>query len=130
MYSTAERMSASEALVPPLGGMAPLPLMALATSAGMPCAMRGAHAALSPNFGAPAAPVPWQAKQADLYSASPAPPAAAVAAGAAAATVVAGAAAAAGAAVAAGAETATICGAEAAAVVAAAAGRWGSANWA
>jgi len=33
--------------------------------------MRGAHAALSPNFGAPAMPAPWQATQAWLYTVSP-----------------------------------------------------------
>ena len=33
--------------------------------------MRGAQAALSPNFGAPAMPAPWQAEQVDLKSSSP-----------------------------------------------------------
>jgi len=36
-----------------------------------PCAMRGAQAAWSPIFGAPAMPAPWQATQAWLYTVSP-----------------------------------------------------------
>ena len=43
--------------------MTPLPLSAASYSASMPVLMRGAHAALSPNFGAPAMPAPWQATQ-------------------------------------------------------------------
>ena len=35
--------------------------------------MRGAQSSLSPSLGAPATPAAWQAKQACLYSASPAP---------------------------------------------------------
>jgi len=59
MYSTAARTSASEsALLPPLGGIAPLPAIAVFTSVSSPVAMRGAHAALSPNLGAPATPAP------------------------------------------------------------------------
>src|SRR4051812_39279009 len=81
-------MSASGAGLPPLGGMAPLPFSAELYSAGTPCAMRGAQAPLSPNFGAPATPAAWHATQTCLYVPSPLPPAAgAAAAGAAAATV-------------------------------------------
>src|SRR5689334_10497716 len=61
-------MSASLALEPPFGGIAPLPLIALAVSASTPCAARGAHAALSPTFGAPATPVAWHALQTWLKS--------------------------------------------------------------
>src|SRR6187551_698630 len=56
-------MSASLALDPPLGGIAPLPLIAFAVSASIPCAIRGAHAALSPTLGAPAIPGVWQVLQ-------------------------------------------------------------------
>ena len=42
--------------VTPIGGIAFLPFMALAKSASTPLLMRGPHAALSPNFGAPASP--------------------------------------------------------------------------
>jgi hypothetical protein len=63
MYATTPLISASLALEPPLGGIAPLPLIALAVSASTPCAVRGAQAALSPTFGAPATPVAWQALQ-------------------------------------------------------------------
>src|SRR4051812_30800555 len=80
MYSTVARISASDALEPPLGGMAFLPLMAFCTSTGRPCAMRAAQAALSPNFGAPAMPVAWQVAQVCLNSASPDPAAAPAAA--------------------------------------------------
>jgi hypothetical protein len=46
MYSTAARMSASGIeVLPPFGGMAPLPLMALAVRASRPVARRGAQAA-------------------------------------------------------------------------------------
>src|SRR5687767_5989376 len=61
--------------------------MADACIAGRPCARRGPHAALSPSFGAPAAPVPWHATQAVSYVDLPAPPAAAVFTGAAGAAV-------------------------------------------
>ena len=45
-------MSASESeLLPARGGIAPFPLITDATSASVPVAMRGAYAALSPNFG-------------------------------------------------------------------------------
>src|SRR3954465_13734413 len=91
MYSTAALTSASGAALPPLGGIAPLPLSALLTSVGRPCAIRGAQAALSPNFGAPATPAPWQATQVVSNKALPLPPAAA--AGAAAVVVAAAAAA-------------------------------------
>src|SRR5436190_22776691 len=56
-------MSASLALEPPFGGIAPLPLIAFAVRASMPCAIRGAHAALSPTLGAPAMPGVWQVLQ-------------------------------------------------------------------
>ena len=63
----------------------------------MPCLMRGAHAALSPGFGALAAPVPWHAKHVAWNTALPsAAPAAAPPADAAADAPVAGAAAVAG----------------------------------
>ena len=42
------------------------PSRACLCSTSMPFAMRGAHAALSPNFGAPPIPWPWQAVQAAL----------------------------------------------------------------
>ena len=42
-----------------------LPLVAFLSSVADPCAMRGAQAALSPAFGAPAAPLAWQAWQTD-----------------------------------------------------------------
>ncbi len=48
----------------------------------MPCAMRGAQAALSPIFGAPAMPVPWQAEQAVSKTDFPSVGIAAAAAGA------------------------------------------------
>src|SRR6201986_541856 len=81
--------SASGALLPPLGGMAPLPCSALLCSVFRPCAMRGAHAALSPNFGAPATPAAWQTKHTFSYVALPsgAEPPLAAAPGAATATV-------------------------------------------
>jgi len=64
-------MSASDAVEPPLGGMAPLPLMTLAVIASMPVLMRGAQAALSPNLGEPVTDCAWQAVQTCLYGASP-----------------------------------------------------------
>jgi hypothetical protein len=87
-YATADLISASEAVEPPLGGIAPLPLMALAVNPSSPATKRGAQAALSPNLGAPATPATWHTEQACLYNASPAPAATVVApaAGAAAAT--------------------------------------------
>jgi hypothetical protein len=42
-----------------------VPLIALFTSASIPALARGAHCAASPNFGAPAMPVPWQPAQVD-----------------------------------------------------------------
>src|SRR5438132_1565682 len=62
-------MSASLALEPPLGGIAPLPLTTLAVRPSTPCARRGAQAALSPIFGAPATPAAWQAWQVCVKSA-------------------------------------------------------------
>src|ERR1700712_4466223 len=82
-------MSASDAVEPPRGGIAPLPLMALAVRPSMPCAMRGAHAALSPSFGAPAMPAVWQAVQICVNSAG-GPLVASAFAGSAAATVATG----------------------------------------
>jgi hypothetical protein len=62
--ATAALTSASDNdAFPPLGGIAPLPLSALACSASRPVLMRGAQAALSPSFGAPATPGVWQAVQ-------------------------------------------------------------------
>src|SRR5207302_1985810 len=56
------RTSASEsAVLPPLGGIAPLPFNADCRSVSMPCWMRGAQADLSPSLGEPATPVEWQA---------------------------------------------------------------------
>lgn len=66
MYVTADLMSASEAAEPPLGGMAPLPLITLAVRPSTPNAKRGAHAALSANLGAPATPATWHTAQACL----------------------------------------------------------------
>src|SRR5690349_14585501 len=122
MYCTTALISPSEAAAPPLGGMAPLPLMALAVRASTPAEIRGAHAALSPNLGALATPAAWQAAQTWPYNAGEAPPAAAGVAPAAGAAVLLAAASAAttsadGAAAAAGAEAAE-----------AAAGAAGSAN--
>src|SRR3954469_12686197 len=76
--------SASESdMLPPLGGIALKPLSACWCKVSMPCFTRGAHALLSPIFGAPATPVPWQtmhvASNTDLPLSAPpaAPPAAA-----------------------------------------------------
>src|SRR3954471_4493939 len=66
-----EMSSAVSAGLPAFGGMAPLPLVTDATSAALPVAMRGAQAALSPNFGAPATPVLWQGTQVFSYTALP-----------------------------------------------------------
>src|SRR5438093_8838168 len=64
MKSIAARTSASEsAALPPFGGIAPLPFTADCMRVSMPCLMRGAHAALSPGFGALATPAVWQAVQ-------------------------------------------------------------------
>src|SRR5690606_22296779 len=46
--------------------------MAFCTMASMPVSTYLAQAALSPNLGAPATPLAWQAKQTALYSFSPA----------------------------------------------------------
>src|SRR3954466_12399510 len=98
MWSTAALTASSPSdMLPPFGGMAPFPLRADAYSASLPCLMRGAQAALSPNLGAPATPAAWHTLQvvswAALPPAGPAalagaapPPAAAPSAGAAAAT--------------------------------------------
>src|SRR5438045_9729608 len=73
-------MSASLApAAPPFGGIAPLPLMALAVSPSTPCARRGAQAALSPSLGALATPLAWQVWQTWPYSAGAAPAVAAAA---------------------------------------------------
>src|SRR5512137_586199 len=95
MYSTAARTSPSvAAAAPPFGGMAPLPLIALAVSASTPAEARAAQAALSPNFGAPATPAAWQAAQEASYSLRPVAASALPGAAAATATAAAGAAAA------------------------------------
>src|SRR5450830_1890860 len=46
--------------------------MACSYRVGLPWAMRGPQALLSPNLGAPAIPAPWQATQAASYSFLPA----------------------------------------------------------
>src|SRR5687767_9031428 len=79
-------MSASLAPLPPLGGIAPLPLITLAVRPSRPRPRRGAQAALSPSFGALATPLAWQVAQFCVYSAGTAP--AVAAAGVAAAAVV------------------------------------------
>src|SRR5438046_4839558 len=62
MKSIAARISASvSAGLPALGGIAPLPLSTDCSSASLPCCRRGAHAALSPGFGALAPPAVSQA---------------------------------------------------------------------
>src|SRR5690606_33195971 len=72
MYLTDALISSSEQSIHmPRGGMARMPSMACLTSVASPCAIRGAQAATSPVFGAPAAPVAWQAMHAALYTASP-----------------------------------------------------------
>ena len=62
-------ISASVPAEPPFGGITPLPLMALAVRPSIPCARRGAHAALSPSFGAFATPLKWQVWQICVYNA-------------------------------------------------------------
>src|SRR5690606_2275178 len=58
MYSISARKSSSvQSAHMPFGGMAFRPSRELLTSASTPLARRGSHAALSPVFGAPAAPV-------------------------------------------------------------------------
>src|SRR5438067_13593464 len=57
MNSIAARTSASESdTLPPLGGIAPLPLSADCRSVSMPRWRRGAIPALSPSFGPPSTP--------------------------------------------------------------------------
>src|SRR5712691_2531731 len=69
MNSIAARISASESAgLPALGGIAPLPLITDCSSASVPCFRRGAHAALSPGFGALATPAVWQAVQVVSYT--------------------------------------------------------------
>src|SRR5689334_14019463 len=90
MYSMAACSSASDsAALPPLGGIAPLPLVADCMRASIPVLMRGAHAALSPSFGAPATPVAWHAVHvvSNTFLPSAAAGAAAAAVGAAAAAL-------------------------------------------
>ena len=65
------RIVASGQVVPPLGGIRPLPEIASLYSVSLPCAMRGAQAALSPALGAPLRPVPWHAEQTCLKASSP-----------------------------------------------------------
>jgi hypothetical protein len=64
IQSTTDLISASLAVEPPRGGIAPLPLMTLPTRASTPWPIRGAQAALSPTLGAPATPAAWQTWQA------------------------------------------------------------------
>src|SRR5690606_40949832 len=54
-----------------LGGIAPLPLRAIWYTVSIPSCRRGAQAALSPAFGAPARPVAWQAMHTLSYTALP-----------------------------------------------------------
>src|SRR5258705_5172540 len=62
MYSTAALTSASDsARLPPLGGIARIPLRAFSCRCSTPCMRWGAHADLSTNFGALATPAEWQA---------------------------------------------------------------------
>src|SRR3989442_165453 len=68
--------SVSEGL-PPFGGIAPLPLIASLTSSPRPSLMRGAHAVLSPSFGALATPAWWQAAHTVFTTSSPLRPPAA-----------------------------------------------------
>src|SRR4029077_20550338 len=76
MYSTAALTSSSDAEEPPLAGIMPAlpwkPLIAWVCSVAIPCLMRSAQAALSPNFGAPATPAPWNACHVASYSFWPA----------------------------------------------------------
>jgi hypothetical protein len=66
-YATARAISMSlRSGFPPRGGMARIPFMESLTSTSMPSLISGAQAALSPVFGAPAAPVPWHAVQTAL----------------------------------------------------------------
>ena len=58
--------------MPPLGGMAPLPVRTVPTIAATPVAMRGCQATASPSLGAPANPLLWQATQPLSYTALPA----------------------------------------------------------
>src|SRR5882672_881296 len=62
MYTTARSTSRSlRSDAPPRGGIAPSPFNATCTSAFWPARMRGPQSRLSPNFGALAIPVEWQA---------------------------------------------------------------------
>src|SRR5450759_4941105 len=61
-------MSASDNEEPAFGGIAPLPLTTEAANASAPSLIRGAHAALSPSFGAM---LLWQAAQVLSYTAFP-----------------------------------------------------------
>src|SRR5271170_6375654 len=76
MYRTAALTSSSGAAEVPRGGITPVlpwnPLRACSYKVSRPSAIRGAHAALSPNFGAPAMPAPWQTKQVDSKTFLPA----------------------------------------------------------
>src|SRR5206468_8715384 len=67
MNTTARATSSSESdAFPPFGGMPRIPLIASFTISFRPSLMRGAQAALSPIFGAPATPVWWHAAQVDF----------------------------------------------------------------
>src|SRR3954468_18748992 len=82
--------ASGSAVFPPFGGIAFFPLSALLCNTFIPCAMRGAHAALSPNLGAPAMPGVWQTMHTVSYVALPFPPDAAAEADLGAAAAIAG----------------------------------------
>src|SRR5271165_690311 len=65
------RIAASGQVVPPRGGMLPFPLMTCEYRASLPWAIRGAHAARSPIFGAPLMPCAWHAEQIWVNACSP-----------------------------------------------------------
>ena len=72
MCTTARRISSSVSEAsPPLGGIAPLPLITVCTIAFRPCLMCSAHCFLSPIFGAFATPAWWHAAQVACTIASP-----------------------------------------------------------
>src|SRR5258706_3745927 len=56
--------------LPPLGGIPPSPTQPSAVSVTCPSLIRGADAALSPNFGAFCRPVAWQTEHTSLYTCS------------------------------------------------------------
>src|SRR5206468_9269463 len=69
LFRSAAFTSASESVrLPPLGGIAPLPLSAFSYTCSAPCTRCIAHAFLSPSLGAFATPAPWQAMHVDSYT--------------------------------------------------------------